>query len=77
MNKQISRRSFNALCAVGLSLPARGVASALAEDAPARTVKLRNSVLVPAIGQGSARLGQGRHRKRLRKKHCAQVYRSG
>src|SRR4029078_6771982 len=61
MNKQISRRHFNRLCAVGLSLPAGGVASALAEDAPARTVKLRNSVLVPAIGQGSARLGQGRH----------------
>ena len=26
-----------------------------------RTAKLRNSAIVPAIGQGSARLGQGRH----------------
>jgi diketogulonate reductase-like aldo/keto reductase len=62
MNKQLSRRQFNTLCAVGLSLTVGGgVTSALAEDAPPRTVKLRNSVLVPAIGQGSARLGQGRH----------------
>ena len=62
MNKQLSRRHFNTLCAVGLSLPVGGnFASVLAEDAPPRTVKLRNSVLVPAIGQGSARLGQGRH----------------
>jgi diketogulonate reductase-like aldo/keto reductase len=62
MTKQLSRRYFNTLCAVGLSLPVGGgVASVLAEDAPPRTVKLRNSVLVPAIGQGSARLGQGRH----------------
>src|SRR5436190_23515322 len=59
---KLSRRYFNTLCAVGLSLPVGGgVASVLAEDAPPRTVKLRNSVLVPAIGQGSARLGQGRH----------------
>ena len=35
--------------------------SVLAADAPPRTVKLRNSVIVPAIGQGSGRLGQGRH----------------
>jgi diketogulonate reductase-like aldo/keto reductase len=61
MNKQLSRRHFNTLCAVGLSLPVGGVVSVLAEDAPPRTVKLRNSVLVPAIGQGSARLGRGRH----------------
>ena len=62
MTKQLSRRYFNTLCAVGLSLPVGGgVASVLAEDAPPRTVKLRNSVLVPTIGQGSAQLGQGRH----------------
>ena len=35
--------------------------SVLAADAPARTAKLRNSAIVPVIGQGSARLGQGRH----------------
>jgi diketogulonate reductase-like aldo/keto reductase len=70
MNKhQLSRRQFSALCAaVGLSLPAAGAmievlsaASVVAADAPPRTVKLRNSAMVPAIGQGSGRLGQGRH----------------
>ena len=63
MNKRhLSRRHFNTLCAVGLSLPiGGGIASVLAADAPPRTVKLRNSAIVPAIGQGSARLGQGRH----------------
>jgi diketogulonate reductase-like aldo/keto reductase len=63
MNKhQLSRRRFNTLCAVGLSLPVGGgIASVLAEDAPPRTVKLPNSASVPAIGQGSARMGQGRH----------------
>jgi diketogulonate reductase-like aldo/keto reductase len=68
MKKQfLSRRQFNALCAaVGLSsVPAGALAlsgtSALAANAPARTAKLRNSAIVPVIGQGSARLGQGRH----------------
>ena len=63
MNKrQLSRRHFSTLCAVGLSLPVGGgITSVLAEDAPPRTVKLPNSASVPAIGQGSARMGQGRH----------------
>jgi diketogulonate reductase-like aldo/keto reductase len=68
MNKHfISRRQFNALCAaVGLpSVPVETMAlsstSVLAAAAQPSTVKLRNSVIVPAIGQGSARLGQGRH----------------
>ena len=68
MNKHfLSRREFNALCAaVGLSsVPAGAMAlsgtSVFAADAPVRTAKLRNSAIVPAIGQGSARLGQGRH----------------
>jgi diketogulonate reductase-like aldo/keto reductase len=65
MNQQLlSRRQFNAHCAaVGLSLPAAGAmgASALAADAPSRTVKLRNGTVVPALGQGSSHLGQGRH----------------
>ena len=68
MNKHfLSRRQFNALCAaVGLSsVPAGAMAlsgtSVLEADAPARTAKLRNSTIVPVIGQGSARLGQGRH----------------
>jgi diketogulonate reductase-like aldo/keto reductase len=45
-----------------LSLPVGGgIAPVLAAGAPPRTVKLRNSVFVPAVGQGSAHLGQGRH----------------
>jgi hypothetical protein len=70
MNKhQLSRRQFNALCAsVGLSWPTAGAmievlsaASVVAADAPPRIVKFPNSAIVPAIGQGSGRLGQGRH----------------
>ena len=64
----LSRRRFNALCAaVGLSLPSAGRmgalsgASVLAADSPPRTLKLRNGAIVPAIGQGSWHLGQGRH----------------
>jgi diketogulonate reductase-like aldo/keto reductase len=69
MNKhQLSRRQFSALgAAVGLS-PTAGAAvevlsaaSVIAADAPPRIVKFPNSAIVPAIGQGSGRLGQGRH----------------
>jgi aryl-alcohol dehydrogenase-like predicted oxidoreductase len=42
-------------------------ASALAADAPPRTVKLRNGTVVPALGQGSSHLGQGRHPAALEK----------
>jgi diketogulonate reductase-like aldo/keto reductase len=70
MNKNLlNRRQFNVLCAaVGLSFPTAGAmikmlssASVLAADAPPRTVRLRNGTIVPAIGQGSWHLGQGRH----------------
>ena len=69
MDKHLfSRREFNALCAVSLSLPAAGAvleaisgASVLAVDAPPRAVKLPNGTIVPAVGQGSWHLGQGRH----------------
>jgi hypothetical protein len=64
MNKhQLSRRHFNTLCAaVGSLLPTgSGIASVLAVDALPRTVKLPNGASIPALGQGSARLGQGRH----------------
>ena len=64
----LSRRQFNALsAAVGLSLPSAGRmgalsgASVLAADSPPRILKLRNGTIVPAIGQGSWHLGQGRH----------------
>ena len=69
MNKHfLSRRQFNALCAsVGFSLPTAGTigvlpsTSVFAAGAPTRTVKLRNGAVVPAVGQGSWHLGQGRH----------------
>ena len=66
------RRRFNAMCStLGLSLPAAGIAtlsggSALAggDDAPTgaagRTVHFPNGTIVPAVGQGTARLGQGK-----------------
>ena len=69
MNKHfLSRRRFDVLCAaVGLSLARVGTmgalsgTSGLAADSPPRTLKLRNGTIVPAIGQGSWHLGQGRH----------------
>ncbi len=71
----LDRRRFNALCAtIGLSLPTAGAIiaaisgeSALAEGAGAstsaagRTVKIPNGTTVPALGQGTWHLGQGRH----------------
>jgi len=76
MNKQLlSRREFNGLCAaLGSSLPAVSAtiaalssASALAattdavSNAVGRTVKFHDGTIVPALGQGSWHLGQGRH----------------
>jgi diketogulonate reductase-like aldo/keto reductase len=68
MNKQsLTRREFNGLCAaLGLSLPAAGamiaaLSSASALAAAARTVKFRDGTIVPALGQGSWHLAQGRH----------------
>ena len=62
----LNRREFNGLC-VALSsfvtssgasaLDAAGVASTSVE----RTVKFRDSTIVPALGQGSWHLAQGRH----------------
>ena len=64
----INRRHFNGLCtALGLSLPPAGAldallsAAALGADAAKRTVRLRDGTIVPAVGQGSWHLGQGRH----------------
>src|SRR4029078_9546853 len=58
---KLSRRPFTLCAAIGLSFPTVGAASVIAVGAPPRTVKLRNSAIIPVIGQGSARLGQGRH----------------
>jgi len=57
----LNRREFNGLC-VALSSFATG-ASALDAASPGagRTVKFRDGTVIPALGQGSAGLGKGRH----------------
>ena len=71
----LSRREFNGLCAaLGSSLPAVSAMIAGLSSAPAfsaatgaasnsagRTVKFHDGTIVPALGQGSWHLGQGRH----------------
>ena len=69
----LNRREFHGYCAaLSLSLPAVGtmtaalssasaLAAGLASDSPGRTVKFHDDTIVPAVGQGSARLGQERH----------------
>jgi diketogulonate reductase-like aldo/keto reductase len=63
----LTRREFHGLCAsLGASLPAAGamitaLSSASAVAAAARTVKFRDGAIVPALGQGSWHLAQGRH----------------
>jgi diketogulonate reductase-like aldo/keto reductase len=75
INQLLSRRTFNGFsAALSASLPATSAATAMLSRAPAiaeatstaspssgRTVRFRDGTLVPALGQGSARLGQGRH----------------
>src|SRR5450759_1608642 len=75
----LSRREFNGLCAaVGASLPtvsaifaALSSASDLAAAPGAtsndagRSVKFHDGTIVPALGQGSAQLAQGRHPEAL------------
>ncbi|MBV9556469.1 MAG: aldo/keto reductase, partial [Pseudolabrys sp.] len=64
----LNRREFHRYgAALGLSLPAFGAlsnawaqAGGAPSNAPSRTVKLPSGTLVSALGQGSARLGQGR-----------------
>jgi diketogulonate reductase-like aldo/keto reductase len=69
----LNRREFNRLgAALGLSLPvvgasisglssARNAAAALVLNDTRRTVKFHDGTVVPALGQGSWHLGQGRH----------------
>ena len=71
----LGRREFNGLCAaLGLSLPAVSAMTTAFSDASAlaaapeaaangarRTVKFHDGTIVPAIGQGSWHLAQGRH----------------
>jgi diketogulonate reductase-like aldo/keto reductase len=74
----LSRREFYELCAtLGRSLTAVGMFAKLSDasafDAAtavvskdARTVKFRDGTIVPALGQGSMRLGQEAHAEALR-----------
>ena len=66
----ISRREFNRLGAAFLPIVSAAILlngrafAAGADDAakgPGRTVKFRDGTIVPALGQGSATLAQGRH----------------
>jgi diketogulonate reductase-like aldo/keto reductase len=72
MNQQLlSRREFNGLCAaLGTasttitaltSTSALAAATGAAKDGAGRTVKFPDGTIVPALGQGSWHLGQGRH----------------
>src|SRR5215471_1115188 len=66
----LNRRELNRyLAALGLSpvvgamstaVPTTSALAQPASSAPGRTVKFRDGAVVPALGQGSARLGQGR-----------------
>ncbi|MGA7260455.1 MAG: aldo/keto reductase, partial [Stellaceae bacterium] len=67
MNQQLlNRREFNGLCvALGSSFFSAGTMIAALSSASAgaasRMVKFRDGTIVPALGQGSANLAQGRH----------------
>jgi len=63
----LSRREFNERCvALGSLLTLSGAsaldaATAVAATGTARTIQFRDGTMVPAIGQGSWHIGQGRH----------------
>ena len=58
----LSRREFTGLsAAVGSFVTSSGALALDAAPGVARTVKFRDGTVVPALGQGSARLAQGRH----------------
>jgi diketogulonate reductase-like aldo/keto reductase len=73
-NRLLNRREFNGFCTtLGSSLLAVGAIAALSGASPldagtsltstnaGRTVKFRDGTVVPALGQGSWHLGEGRH----------------
>jgi diketogulonate reductase-like aldo/keto reductase len=65
--RSLNRREFNGLCVALGSCVASSDASAVepaggaASSGASRTVKLPTGAVVPALGQGSARLAEGRH----------------
>src|SRR5690348_8029098 len=71
-NRLLSRREFSELCATLVpalsatvaapsSTPARAATPAASSRGAARMVKFRDGTIVPALGQGSMRLGQDAH----------------
>src|SRR3974390_1876708 len=65
--RSLSRREFKERCVAFVWLVTMSGAlafdrtTAAAATGTARTVKLRDGTVVPAIGQGSSYIGQGRH----------------
>jgi diketogulonate reductase-like aldo/keto reductase len=65
--RSLNRREFNGLCVALGSCVASSDASAVepasgaASSGASRTVKFPTGAVVPALGQGSGQLGQGRH----------------
>ena len=71
--RMLGRREFNRLCAaLGVALPtvstmilrplfAQSVGTVVALNDVGRTVKFHDGTIVPALGQGSWHLAQGRH----------------
>src|SRR5260221_1561125 len=63
----LNRREFSGLCAALGSFVtssgafARDASTGAASTSAGRTVKFRDGTIVPALGQGSAGLGKGRH----------------
>ena len=52
-------------------------ATGAASTGVGRTVKFRDGIIVPALGQGSAGLGKGRHPIAEEEERCAPAFRSG
>ena len=65
--RSLNRREFNGLCVALGAFVASSDASAVepasgtASSGAGRTVRFPTGTIVPAMGQGSAGLGQGRH----------------
>jgi diketogulonate reductase-like aldo/keto reductase len=61
----LNRRKFNRLCVaagcLGTSICAAAIEATSAPKGTERTVKFRDGTVVPALGQGSAGLGKGKH----------------
>ena len=78
--RSLSRREFSERCvALGSLVTLSGAlaldaATAVAATGTERTVKFRDGAIVPAIGQGSWHIGQGRHPAADEEEGRAQVF---